>query len=120
MWNISLAFSFAVMVACTIAANLLLKVGAAPGEPALGGLVSPKSALGAVVFGCALVLYMRVLKSVPLNLAQAFMAVQYIGVILAAAVLLNEPLPPIRWAGMFLIALGIALVGWTAHLDTQR
>jgi drug/metabolite transporter (DMT)-like permease len=113
MWRLDLAVAFAAMVSSTIAANLLLKLGSAPGEVAASGLISLKSALGALLFGCSLLLYMRILRSVPLNVAQSLMAAQFIGVILASAIVLSEPIPWPRWLGIALIATGIALVGST-------
>ena len=106
---------FATMVFLTIAANLMLKVGAsAPAtERIVLGVLSWKSVAGLTLFGCAGLLYAFVLRSVPLNLAQAFTAAQFVGVIFAAAFVLGEPISPARWVGIACICCGIALVGAT-------
>src|SRR5436190_21841187 len=104
---------FATMVCLTVAANLMLKIGASKPatERVVFGVLSWKSVGGLALFGCAGLLYAFVLRSVPLNLAQAFTASQFVGVILAGAFILGEPISPARWAGIACIGCGIALVG---------
>jgi undecaprenyl phosphate-alpha-L-ara4N flippase subunit ArnE len=47
----------------------------------------------------------------PLHAAQAFAAVQYVAVVLAASLLLRERIAPTSWLGIAFIAAGIVLVG---------
>jgi undecaprenyl phosphate-alpha-L-ara4N flippase subunit ArnE len=49
----------------------------------------------------------------PLNIAQSFAAGQFIAVILAASLVLSEAISTAQWVGIFLIAAGIAIVGWS-------
>jgi drug/metabolite transporter (DMT)-like permease len=108
---------FAAMVACTVAANLMLKLGAGAPEAqqALFGLLGWKSAVGLVLFGCGGIIYAFLLRQVPLNVAVSFTAAQFVGVIIAASLVLGEPISPARWFGIACITFGIALVGLTAQ-----
>ena len=106
---------FVIMISLTVAANLMLKIGASTpaAERVVFGMLGWKSVAGLALFGCAGLLYAFVLRFVPLNLAQAFAGAQYVGVILAAAFILGEPISPARWVGIACICCGIALVGTT-------
>ena len=110
------AFTLVIMISCTIAANLFLKIGAttSSAQQSLFGLIGWQTAAGICLFGCSLLAYMLVLRIIPLNLAQSFLAVQFIGVILASAVILSETISPARWIGIVMISLGILVVGITA------
>jgi undecaprenyl phosphate-alpha-L-ara4N flippase subunit ArnE len=101
------------MISCTVAANLLLKVGAMepPEQRIVFGLATWRMCLGVVVFGVSLLIYIWVLRVLPLNVAQSFAAAQFIGVILASFLVLSEPISPMRWLGITLISLGILIVG---------
>lgn len=107
---------FLAMVSCTVIANLLLKTGATADEvrqSGLAGLLNWRVGVGLVAFAAAALIYLLLLRSIPLNVAQSFMAAQFIAIILASAVVLSEPIGPGQWVGIALIALGIAVVGWT-------
>jgi drug/metabolite transporter (DMT)-like permease len=103
------------MVSFTIAANLLMKLGAnAPAERRILGLLSGQALSGIAMFGIAMLLYLWILHRLPLNLAQGFAAVQFIGVILGAWLILGESIPPLRWFFLLLLAAGILGAGLTA------
>ena len=108
---------FAAMIACTVAANLMLKLGASvpAAERALFGVLGWKSAAGLALFGCGGIVYAVLLRRVPLNIAVSFTAAQFVGVILAASLVLREPISPARWLGIACICFGIFVVGLTAH-----
>jgi drug/metabolite transporter (DMT)-like permease len=108
---------FAGMISFTVAANLMLKIGAAapPADRVFFGILGWKSAAGLALCGCGGVLYAFLLRSVPLNLAQVFTAAQFIGVVLAASVVLGEPISAVRWIGIACVTFGILLVSLTAH-----
>jgi undecaprenyl phosphate-alpha-L-ara4N flippase subunit ArnE len=110
---IRLVAVFVVMVSCTVAGNVLMKQGAmVPAEQrVLLGLMGWRTFFGFGVFLIAGLLYSWLLRSVPLNVAQSFATIQFVSVILAAAVILAEPIPPIRWVGIAFILIGIAIVG---------
>jgi drug/metabolite transporter (DMT)-like permease len=105
------------MILLTIAGNLVLKLGA--GVPAadriIFGVLGWKSLSGLALFGCGGILYAVLLRAVPLNVAQVFIAVQFVAVIITASVLLNEPISPARWLGISVTLLGTFLVVLTAR-----
>jgi drug/metabolite transporter (DMT)-like permease len=105
---------FLCMISCTVAANLLLKLGASdPRSSFLIGIASWRTFFGLTAFGMAAIFYTFVLKIFPLNLAQSFTAFQFIAVICAASFFLGEPISTGRWLGIALIAAGIAVVAVT-------
>jgi drug/metabolite transporter (DMT)-like permease len=108
---------FAGVVSCTVAANLMLKVGAAvpPAERMFFGILGWKSAAGLVLFGLGGIVYAILLRSISLNLAQVFAASQFVGVVLAAGLVLGEPISLARWVGIAFVSFGILLVGLTAN-----
>ena len=108
---------FGTMVACTVAANLMLKLGAgaAEAERFVFGLFGWKSITGLALFGCSGIVYAFLLRHVPLNVAQSFTAAQFVGVIITASVVLGEPISPLRWLGIACICFGIFVVGLTAN-----
>jgi drug/metabolite transporter (DMT)-like permease len=106
--------SFAAMILSTVAANLLLKSGSlAPGAAAGQwlALVNWRVAAGLASFALGAAFYVVILTKLPLNVAQSFAAFQFVAVILAAWLVLGEPIGPMRAAGMVLICGGIFLVG---------
>jgi len=68
------------------------------------------------LFGCGGIVYALLLRRVPLNIAQVFAAAQFVGVVIAAGLVLGEPISPARWFGIGCISFGIVLVGLTAHV----
>jgi drug/metabolite transporter (DMT)-like permease len=100
------------MVALTVGANLMLKLGAMapPAERVLLGALSWQSIVGLSLFGIGGIIYAFVLRASPLHVAQAFAAVQYVAVVMAASLLLSERIAPTSWFGIALIVVGIVLV----------
>ena len=108
---------FLLMVAFTVAANLMLKLGAgAPEAERIFGLLGWKSVAGLALFGCGGILYAFLLRRVPLNVAQVFTSAQFIGVVVAASLVLGEPISAARWLGIACISFGIVLVGATMNV----
>lgn len=107
---------FVAVIGCTVGANLMLKLGAAapPAQRIFMGVLGWKSAAGLALFGCGGLLYAVLLRRVPLNLAQVFAAAQFVGVVAAANLVLDEPISPARWVGIFFISFGILVSGLTA------
>jgi multidrug transporter EmrE-like cation transporter len=99
------------MILCTVAANLLMKLGSqdAP-SPLLLGLVSWRTVLGLATFGLGGLFYAAALRFLPLNLAQSYAAAQFVAVILASRLVLGETVPAARWLGISMIMIGIIIV----------
>lgn len=117
-----LVLAFVMMISCTVAANLLMKVGAMvpSSERIFFELVSWKTILGVFIFGCAALIYAWLLHWLPLNVVQSFAAAQFVAVILASSLVLSEGIPLTRWIGILLIASGIVLVGLTSDLGDSN
>ena len=101
---------------CTVVGNLLLKIGA--GHRGVGtvwplNLLNLHTLFGAFAFCIAMVLYIMVLKRTALNLAQSIFALQFVLVILAAHLILDEPIGPYRWMGIALIAVGLLVIAFS-------
>lgn len=108
--------AFVAMISFTVAANLLLKLAATSAAVSASPwalVTSWRFFAGLTCFGCAAVLYAVILRWLPLNVAQSFAAAQFIAVVLASAIVLAEPIGLITWIGIVLIAVGIAIVGWS-------
>lgn len=106
--------AFVFMISFTVAANLLLKLGASTHDVSqdfLSKLLSWQVLAGLAFFAAAAGIYLLVLTWLPLNVAQSFAAAQFVAVILAARIFLSEPIEIAHWIGISLIALGIIIVG---------
>ena len=110
-------------VGLTVAANLLLKRGSdQETSPLFLGIIGWKTFAGFVCFGLALVAYTMLLKHVPLHFAASITSAKFIGVVLAAWLVLDERIVNQQWAGMTLIAIGILVVSLSpkAQIPTEE
>jgi drug/metabolite transporter (DMT)-like permease len=117
MLDLTTFAGFVAMISLTIAGNLMLKLGAEVplSDRIFLGLLGWRSAAGLALFGCGGIVYALLLRRVPLNLAQVFAAMQFVGVAVAASVVLGESISPLRWIGIAFICCGIALAGLTTY-----
>jgi undecaprenyl phosphate-alpha-L-ara4N flippase subunit ArnE len=69
--------------------------------------------LGLASFGVSVCFYFLLMSWLPLYVATSFAGAQYIAVVVAARLILSEPIGPTQWVGIVLISLGIAIVGWS-------
>lgn len=103
------------LVLFAAAGNLFLKVGA--GRLDFGnlpfGVLNWQLASGLCLFAFAFIFYVVLLRFVPLNLAQAFMALQFAATITAAVVVLGEGISALRLLGLSVILLGVVIVSFT-------
>jgi drug/metabolite transporter (DMT)-like permease len=109
-------------MSCTVIGNLLLKTGVQhPGVASVWplNLLNGRTMLGALTFCFAMMFYMMVLKRTTLNLAQSIFALQFVLVIIAANVILNESIGPQRWVGIGLIAAGLFVISLTNPTSLQ-
>lgn len=99
------------VILASAAANLLLKLGArnAVAGRLWFGVFAWQTLLGLASFGCGAIFYAWALKVIDLHVAQSVMAIQYVVIVLLAATVLGERVPPSHWMGMGLIAAGLYL-----------
>ncbi|MFZ3323854.1 MAG: hypothetical protein WA190_15890 [Usitatibacter sp.] len=105
------------MITCTVVANLLLKTGVMEGRGQATWwmqVANWKVAAGLASFGTAALLYIVVLRFLPLNVALSYTAAQWVATVAASAFVLSEPIGGLRLAGLALIGAGIAIVASTA------
>jgi len=110
-----IALGMLIIVASTVVANVLLKIGAVAGESSkiFFGVLGWTGAAGLCFYAIAALIYAWVLSFVPLHMAQVIVAAQFIGVILAARLFLSESINLAQWGGVALIAVGIVITGWS-------
>lgn len=114
------------------AAQLLLRAGmervgyigaARLGSPvrlALQILRTPQVLLGLGFFAFSAVAWLIVLSRVPLSFAYPFAGLVYVLTTLFAKFVLKESVPGLRWAGIFLIIVGIVTVGATSPPEPKE
>ena len=68
---------------------------------------------GLLLFGLSAFVWLAVLSRASLSFAYPFASLTYALILLADRFLLHEQIPPLRWAGVFFIMLGIVLVAQT-------
>ena len=119
---ISVAFLF-VSVVFAIAGQLTLKAAMdsigrigteqvnALGQTLGRAVREPKLWIGLFLFGISALFWLVVLSRVKLSLAYPVVGFSYIVVVAAARFVFHEHVPPLRWLGVAVIAVGIALVG---------
>jgi drug/metabolite transporter (DMT)-like permease len=107
-------------------AQLTLKAGMNQVTTANGGVVtvsgaSAKAILGNLtvwgglaLFGLSAVVWLFVLSRTSLSFAYPFAALSYFLILLVDRFVLHESIPPLRWAGVAMIMVGILLVARTA------
>jgi multidrug transporter EmrE-like cation transporter len=71
----------------------------------------PRLWFGLFLFGISALFWLVVLSRVPLSVAYPFVGISYILIVAFARFSLHEQVPPLRWVGVAVVALGIAIVG---------
>jgi drug/metabolite transporter (DMT)-like permease len=113
-------------VAVAAAAQLTLKHGmnqvvASNGQVGFDGgslravVSTPYVWLGLVLFGASAVVWLVVLSRTTLSFAYPFASLTYVLILLADRFLLDQRIPPLRYAGVAFIIVGIVLVAQTRH-----
>ena len=70
---------------------------------------------GLLIFGISAFFWLLVLSRASLSFAYPFAALGYAVIVLADRFVLDETIPPLRWAGVACIMVGIVLVAQTPH-----
>jgi drug/metabolite transporter (DMT)-like permease len=122
----STLFSFvmlAISVVFAVAAQFTLKAAmaevgrigsteiAAAGDTIVRALKEPRLWLGLMLFGISALFWLVVLSRVDLSVAYPFVGLSYIIVVLFSRIFLNEHVTALRWLGVVIVAVGIAIVG---------
>lgn len=87
----------------------------AAGEYVGRAVREPRLWVGLMLFGVSAAFWLVVLSRVPLSLAYPFVGISYVVVVLLARFALHEPVPPLRWFGVVVVAIGIAIVGLSSR-----
>jgi multidrug transporter EmrE-like cation transporter len=110
-------------VLLAVLGNVTLKVGMTEvgriGSAELRALVptagrvlgNPKVLLGLALYFMSALLYMVALSRIPLSVAYPLTGLQYALIVTISWLALREGIPPLRWVGVLVICLGVALVG---------
>jgi drug/metabolite transporter (DMT)-like permease len=77
--------------------------------------VQPWVWAGLALFGLSALVWLVVLSRASLSFAYPFAALTYVLILLFDAFVLDEAVPPLRWAGVGFIAVGIFLISRTPH-----
>jgi drug/metabolite transporter (DMT)-like permease len=70
---------------------------------------------GLVLFGMSALVWLVVLSRASLSFAYPFAALTYVLILLFDEFVLHDSVPPLRWAGVAFIGVGIFLVSQTQH-----
>lgn len=82
-----------------------------PMETVVKTVKEPKLWLGLALFGISSVFWLVVLSRVSLSIAYPLVGLSYIVVVFISRYFLHETVPAMRWLGVSVIAVGIALIG---------
>ena len=115
MLLISVAFATAGQLTLKAAMEAIGRIGTAQvsdaGQTVARAVKEPLLWIGLVLFGISALFWLVVLSRVDLSLAYPFVGVSYVIVVALARFLFHEHVPTLRWVGVSVIALGIALIG---------
>jgi multidrug transporter EmrE-like cation transporter len=112
---VSVVFSLAGQLTLKSAMTRVGRIGAAevvePVETLARAAREPRLWVGLAAFGISALFWLVVLSRVPLSVAYPFVGLSYVGIVLLSRTVLHESVPPLRWVGVCVVSLGIALVG---------
>lgn len=112
---ISVAFALGGQFTLKSAMDRVGRIGSAQvsdiGDTVSRAAREPRLWIGLGLFGISALFWLVVLSRTPLSVAYPFVGVTYILIVIISRFLLDEQVPPLRWAGVLVVALGIVLVG---------
>lgn len=82
-------------------------------ETAVRAMKEPLLWIGLALFGISALFWLVVLSRVRLSVAYPIVGVSYILIVLLARFRLHEHVPALRWVGVTVIAIGIAIIGFS-------
>ena len=83
------------------------------GDTLVRAMKEPLLWLGLALFGISALFWLIVLSRVRLSVAYPIVGISYIIIVLFARYRLNEHVPALRWVGVFVIAIGIGIIGFS-------
>jgi drug/metabolite transporter (DMT)-like permease len=117
MLAISVAFAVAAQFTLKAAMNEVGRIGsteiAAAGDTLTRTLKEPRLWLGLTLFGISALFWLVVLSRVDLSVAYPFVGLSYIIVVLFSRLFLHEQVSALRWLGVVVVAVGIAIIGFS-------
>ena len=117
MLVVSVVFAVAGQFTLKTAMNEVGRIGAteiaAAGDTITRALREPRLWLGLLLFGISAVFWLVVLSRVDLSVAYPFVGLSYIVVVLFARLFLHEQVTALRWLGVVVVAVGIAIIGFS-------
>jgi multidrug transporter EmrE-like cation transporter len=115
MLAISVVFAVAAQFTLKTAMNEVGRIGAteiaAAGETISRALKEPRLWLGLTLFGVSAMFWLVVLSRVDLSVAYPFVGLSYIVVVMISRLFLHEQVSALRWIGVVVVAVGIAIIG---------
>lgn len=75
------------------------------------GIFTPYVFMGFLVYGVSSILWMRIIRQVPLSFAYPMISVSYVLVVLLSRVIFGDKINLVMSAGLLLICLGVTLIG---------
>lgn len=112
---ISVSFAIAGQLTLKTAMARVGRIGTAqvtaPAETISRVAKEPLLWIGLALFGISAAFWLVVLSHVPLSVAYPVVGLSYILIVLFSRVVLHEHVPSLRWLGVIVVAVGIAIVG---------
>jgi drug/metabolite transporter (DMT)-like permease len=117
MLVVSVVFAVAGQFTLKTAMNAVGRIGATEiaeaGDTIVRALKEPRLWLGLALFGISAIFWLVVLSRVDLSVAYPFVGLSYIVVVLFARLFLHEQVTALRWLGVVVVAVGIAIIGFS-------
>ncbi len=112
---VSVFFAVAGQLTLKSAMNDIGRIGKTSelGETLARAAKEPKLWGGLFLFGISALFWLVVLSRVRLSVAYPIVGISYIVIVAFARFFLHENVPPLRWVGVFIIAIGIAVIGFS-------
>jgi multidrug transporter EmrE-like cation transporter len=112
---VSVAFAIAGQLTLKSAMDEIGRIGRAEVRAPMDTLVraakEPRLWIGLVLFAVSALFWLIILSRVPLSVAYPFVGMSYVLIVLFARLVLHEHVPVMRWVGVAVVAVGIAVVG---------
>lgn len=112
---VSVCFAIAGQLTLKAAMDKIGRIGteqvSAAGETIARAAREPRLWTGLILFGISSLFWLVVLSRVPLSVAYPFVGISYIFVVGFARLVLHEHVPALRWLGVLVVAMGIAIIG---------